>query len=57
MKNHPFYKPIELDWKEINFLSQKIDWIKFESNNKLIALNVLFPPDIGKKNKRSIHCK
>ena len=57
MKNYPFYKPIQLDWKEINFLSQKIDWIKFESNNKLIALNVLFPPDIGKKNKRSIHCK
>ena len=34
----------QYDWKGTNFLSQKEDWKKFESNNKSIALNILFVP-------------
>ena len=30
------------DWKEIDFPSQGKDWKKFESNNKSIALNILY---------------
>ena len=33
----------QYDWKVINFPSHK-DWKKFESNNKSIALNVLYVP-------------
>ena len=29
-------------WKEIDFPSQGKDWKKFESNNKSIALNILY---------------
>ena len=29
------------NWKERNFPSHKKDWKKFESSNKLIALNIL----------------
>ena len=32
-------------WKEIKFLSHKNDCKKFESNNKTIALNVLYIPN------------
>ena len=33
----------QYDWKERNFPSkQEKDWKKFESNNKSIALNILF---------------
>ena len=32
------------NWKGINFPSHKKDWKKFESNNKSIALNILFVP-------------
>ena len=31
-------------WKEIEFLSHKKDWNKFEKDNKTIALNMLFVP-------------
>ena len=34
----------QYNWKGINFPSQKEDWKKFESNNKSIALNILFVP-------------
>ena len=34
----------QCSWKEINFPSQKESWKKFELNNKLIALNVLYVP-------------
>ena len=34
----------QYNWKEINFLSHKKDWKKFESNNKTIALSILFVP-------------
>ena len=32
------------NWKEIDFLSHSKDWKKFESNNKSIALNILYVP-------------
>ena len=32
------------DWKEVDFPSQGKDWKKFESNNKSIALNILYVP-------------
>ena len=31
----------QYNWKERNFPSHKKEWKKFESNNKLIALNIL----------------
>ena len=34
----------QYNWKEIDFPSHKKDWKKFESNNKSIALNVLYVP-------------
>ena len=34
----------QYDWKGINFPSHKVDWKKFESNNKSIAINILFVP-------------
>ena len=38
-KPQPFID--QYNWKEIDFLSHKKYWKKFESNNKSIALNVL----------------
>ena len=41
------YKPFidQNNWKEITFPpKQEKDWQKFESNNKSIALNILFVP-------------
>lgn len=32
----------KIDWKEKGFLSKAKVWKKFETNNKLVALNVLF---------------
>ena len=32
------------NWKEIDFPSHSKDWKKFESNNKSIALNILYAP-------------
>ena len=32
------------NWKNIEFPSHSKDWIKFEQNNKTIALNILFVP-------------
>ena len=32
------------NWIKINFPSHKTDWKKFESNNELIALNILYVP-------------
>ena len=34
----------QYDWKEIDFPSQGKGWKKFESNNKSIALNILYVP-------------
>ena len=32
------------NWKDINFPSHKKDWKKLESNNKTIALDILYVP-------------
>ena len=32
------------NWNEIDFLSQGKDWKYFQSNNKSIALNILYVP-------------
>ena len=51
------------NWKEINFLSRKKDWKKFESNNKSIALNMLYVPHNTEeirhvyKPKYNLNCK
>ena len=34
----------QYNWKEIDFPSHSTDWKKFESNNKSIALNILYVP-------------
>ena len=53
----------EYNWKEINFPSYKKDWKKFESNNKTIALNILYVPyNTGEirhayKSKHNLNCK
>ena len=50
VKNYPErvsnLKPFidQYDWKGINFPSRKEDWKNFESNNKSVALNILFVP-------------
>ena len=51
------------NWKEIDFPSHKKDWEKFESNNKSIALNVLYVPYNSKEirlayfSKNNLKCK
>ena len=50
----------QYDCKEIDFPSHKKDWKKFESNNKLIALNVLYVPLVYKskyKSKYNLKCE
>ena len=44
-------KPLidQYNWKEIDFPSHSKDWKKFESNNKSIALNILYVPHNTKK--------
>ena len=37
------------NWKDINFPAAKKDWNKFEINNKIIALNILYVPFNTKK--------
>ena len=50
IKDHPEriskIKPFidQYDWKEIDFPSHGKDWKKCESNNKSIALNILYVP-------------
>ena len=39
----------QYNWKEIDFPSRGKDWKKFVSNNKSIALNILYVPHITKK--------
>ena len=40
------FKPFidKYNWKEIDFPSHSKDWKKFESNNKSMALNILYVP-------------
>ena len=50
IKNNPEriskIKPLidQYNWKDIDFSSHNKDWKKFESNNKSIALNILYVP-------------
>ena len=39
----------QYNWDEINFPSHQKDWKESESNNKSIALNVLYVPHNTKK--------
>ena len=34
----------QYNWNETDFSSQGKDWKKFESNNKSIAINILYVP-------------
>ena len=34
----------QFNWKDIGFLSHKMDWKKFELNNKSVAFNILYVP-------------
>ena len=43
-------------WKEIDFPSHRKDWEKFESNNKSIALNILYVPH-NTKEIRHLNCE
>ena len=53
----------QYNWKEIDFPSHRKDWKKFESNNKSIALNILYVPDNTKeirhayKSKYNLNCE
>ena len=47
----------QYNWDEINFLSDQKDWKEFESNNKSIALNVLYVPHIAKKIRHAYKSK
>ena len=55
IKSHPErvskIKPVidQYNWKEIGFPSHSKDWKKFESNNKSVALNILYAPHNTKK--------
>ena len=44
----------QCNWKDIDFPSHSKDWKKFESNNKSIALNILYVPHNTEKNKTCI---
>ena len=46
-KIRPFIN--QYDWKGINFPSHKEDWKKLESNNKSVALNILYVPYSAEK--------
>ena len=45
------------DWKEIDFPSTGKDWKKFESNNKSIALNILYVPYNTEKRRHAYKSK
>ena len=47
----------QCDWKEIDFPSQGKDWKKFESNNKSIALNILYVPHNTEKIRHAYKSK
>ena len=34
----------QYNWKEIDFPLHSLDWKKFQSNNKTVALNILYVP-------------
>ena len=45
------------NWKEISFPSHKKDWKKFESNNKSIALNIVYVPHNTEKIRHAYKSK
>ena len=47
----------QYNWNEIDLLLQSKDWKKFESNNKSIALNILYVPHNTKKISHSYKSK
>ena len=34
----------QFNWKDIDFLSHKMNWKKFKLNNKSVAFNILYVP-------------
>ena len=63
IKDHPEriskIKPFidKYDWTEIDFPSQGKDWKKYESNNKSIALNILYVPHNTEKIRHAYKSK
>ena len=51
----PFIDPY--NWDEINFPSDQKDWKEFESNNKSIALNILYVSHNTKKTRHAYKSK
>ena len=47
----------QYNWEEVDFLSHKKDWEKFESNNKSIALNILYVPNNTKEIRHAYKSK
>ena len=47
----------QYSWKDTDFPSHSKDWKKFESNNKSVALNILYVPHNTEKNKTCIQVK
>ena len=54
-KTKPFID--QYNWKEIDFSSTGKDWIKCESNNKSIALNILYVPHNTEKIRHAYKSK
>ena len=54
-KKKPFID--QYDWKEIDFPSHGKEWRKFESNNKSIALNILYVPHNTEKMRHACESK
>ena len=54
-KTKPFID--QYNWKEISFPSHQKDWKKFESNNKTIALNILYVPHNTKEIRHAYNLK
>ena len=63
IKDHPEriskIKPFidKYNWKETDFLSHSKDWKKLESNNKSIALNILYVPHDNEKIRHAYKSK
>ena len=63
LKDHPEriskIKPFidQYNWKEIDFPSHGKDWKKFESNNKSVALNILYVPHNTEKIRHAYKSK
>ena len=55
----PSIKPFidQYNWEEIKFPLNKKDWKKFKSNNKSIALNILYVPHNTKEIRHAYQSK